>query len=583
MPPVILGLMGLRLAILACVTCWTAFADCQNVPAWTACDIAVELTPEEARAHPYPWQTVEIKAELRSPEFKTFLIHAFWDGGSKMVLRMTSTQPGEWTYRITSNLKRLDGTAGSFTSAASERAGFIEPANVHHWKHATGNKPHLWMGQTLEAPFTAGSRADFEAAIDALAAARFTHVAAIVDPDPKPGPPALALFQELDHRIRYVNAKGLIADLILAPGGNRLAAALTTWQARARYVRYLVSRYSAFDITWLGLENWEEYTDARALLKEIGTLIKDNDAYGHPRSTHSQVTAAPLLGDGWMNFLTYGTLNAALGAVEHQLYPLPAINVAPYTEPRAVWNAQMNGQYPALRKTDPAAAKIWFEFFEKTRFWELEPYFDADGGRAVALDRVSPDDRDGVEYIFLTERAGPVEIGVDRRGYDTRWINIDTGEVTVLKDFKGERFTGEPPAKGNFVLHLSREGHKQSMGRSYRFESRTILQQEVETSPKLTPFDIAAPGETMPAFLPAPYAVKMRRETRATRQMLFLWQGEVAVDGQGYRVLATGREGQFQVPRELIKRMPAVLSLRLYGMNAYGKVYMVDRVVRLTP
>ena len=51
---------------------------------------------------------------------------------------------------------------------------------------------------------------------------------------------------------------------------------------------------------------------------------------------------------------------------------------------------------------------------------------------------------------------------------------------------------------------------------------------------------------------------------------------------QGYRVLATGAEGEMNVPRELTRQYPAVLNLRLAGLNANGKLYIQDRVYRLT-
>ena len=47
----------------------------------------------------------------------------------------------------------------------------------------------------------------------------------------------------------------------------------------------------------------------------------------------------------------------------------------------------MNGQYPASGSGKYMTA--WFEFMSGNRFWELEPYFDVNGGRALALeDRV---------------------------------------------------------------------------------------------------------------------------------------------------------------------------------------------------
>src|SRR6185295_5734088 len=142
---------------------------------------------------------------------------------------------------------------------------------------------------------------------------------------------------------------------------------------------------------------------------------------------------------------------------------------------RRLWNVTMNGQYPG------SGSAAWFDFISASRHWDLEPYFDVDGGRALALE--------DVEYIVYVEKpSGPVEIAVEKRGYDVAWFNPISGEwLKQKKDFKGEKFLGEPPDKTHdWVLRLSRESKKESMLKSYRFEARAIALQEVEqTAPKL--------------------------------------------------------------------------------------------------
>ena len=53
-------------------------------------------------------------------------------------------------------------------------------------------------------------------------------------------------------------------------------------------------------------------------------------------------------------------------------------------------NATMNGQYPAPTLSGPAPyMTTWFDFMAGNRYWELEPYYDVDGGRAVRVGRQS--------------------------------------------------------------------------------------------------------------------------------------------------------------------------------------------------
>ena len=72
------------------------------------------------------------------------------------------------------------------------------------------------------------------------------------------------------------------------------------------------------------------------------------------------------------------------------------------------------------------------------------------------------------------------------------------------------------------------------------------------------------------------YSAKITHATRATRDVMWLWMGEVAADGQGYRVIGTGQKGTLRIPTNIAKSFPALMHLRLYGMNANGKVYEVD-------
>jgi len=144
-------------------------------------------------------------------------------------------------------------------------------------------------------------------------------------------------------------------------------------------------------------------------------------------------------------------------------------------------------------------------------------------------------------------------------------------------------FTGEPPNKSHdWVLHVVREGRVESMNKSYKFESREIVLQEIEQNSAKVPFEMEQPSGDLTVAKPTPFAAKIKRETRATRSMMWLWTGEVAADGQGYRVLGTGPKGTFTVPAGLAKNFPGVMNLRLYGMNANGKVYAFDRALQLT-
>lgn len=621
--------MYCRIALVVSLSAFGLGAQtvCQPTPAYSPCEITFELSAAEMTAHSHPYRTVELEAEFRSPRFRTFRMPAFWDGGNRMVIRFAPTEAGQWTFRTASNVTRFDGVEEHFSATPSDSHGFLRPANVHHWAFVDENvrTPQLWMGDTL-LPFAYIDRAVFERIVDARAAQKFNHLRGMVLAAPggaqralkAGGEPDAAVFREIDARILYMNGKGMTADLVLAWNAGQWASLFPSWEERRRFLRYLVAQFSAMQVTWQLAGSFEDDDNTRALLKEVGQALKSLDPYVHPRSTGALKTSSPLASDEWMNFITYGAADDQLGSIEHQLYPATCVNlnlgaensgsggpdgVDADTFRHHLWNASMDGQYPTFANTgtsgaggrpvdtasvDSPAAKqmaIWYDFFAGTRHWELEPYFELDGGRALALERPDEEELEGIEYVVYIEKPGPVEVLVQKRGYDVEWFNPVSGQrIREKKQFKGDHFIGEPPDRlHDWVLHLFREGRLESMLRSYKFGSRPIIMQEIEQVPQKVPFEVAEPAsDSISVSKPPKYAAKLTRETRATRTMMWLWTGEVAAPQQGYRVLGTGLDGTFHIPANLTPDYPAMLTVRLYGMNAHGKVYLILRVYQLS-
>ncbi len=423
---------------------------CNNTPAYTPCELVFELSDRDAAAHPNPYASVELRAEVRSPRNRTISIPGYWDGGRRMVIRLAPTDGGQWAFHLIANVAALNDQTGTFTATDSDASGFIKAANMHHWSYTERQKPHLWMGAT-ELRFAFLDDAAFRTMADARAEQKFNHLRGWVTGDGSdaaysaPDSPKLEQFRNLDERVRYLNRKGIVADLVLAGGEGTLTKLFPTPEQRRRFVRYVVGRYAAMNVTWQCVENFEDYPDARALLKEIGAALKDADGFQHPRSAGARVTSAPLLDDGWMDFAAYGNTDDNVGAIEHQLYPVPFVNLqiggadaAAAASRHRLWNATMDGQYPTLAQgaADASAMSVWFDVLSATRHWELEPYFDVDGGRALALE--------DTEYLVYIEKPGPLELTVAKHGYDVFWIDPATGE-TVRKKFSGDHFTGAPP------------------------------------------------------------------------------------------------------------------------------------------
>jgi len=319
----------------------------------------------------------------------------------------------------------------------------------------------------------------------------------------------------------------------------------------------------------------------------LGSSLQKYDVFQHPRSTDARVSSSPLLADGWMNYLIEASPHPEVAAVEHQFTQAPEIHIVNATEPQAfrdeLWNATTNGEYPSIayealrNEANVTAVRTWFKVVSDTRHWELEPYFDVSGARATGLEEV--------EYLAYAEKPGIVEISLPKHKYNPLWINPITGEEIPLKDYKGEVFSRQTPDNAHgWILQVPREGHKESMLKSYRFDSQDPPIQEAETDAAKIPYDLTDPsGDEINTALPTPFHIKLTKANRSTRLMQIVLWGEVVGSPEGARLLAVGSSGNFTVPKDLMNGPGSTLHLRVMAINANGKAYELDKVYRLSP
>jgi Domain of unknown function (DUF5060)/Protein of unknown function (DUF4038) len=567
-------------------------ASCsRGARAFSPCELTFDWRDGELPHSTSPYKDEVLNVEFRSPQHITYLIHSFWNGGHTLRVRFTPTLPGTWTYRVSGSIKRYDNQESSFSVAETGSPGFVDVANLRHW-WTTNKQPHLWLAAA--APFLEIDQTTFQTWVDARKHDGFTHIrgplltlrapAKPLSQDFQPNP---AYFDALDDRLLAAGTRGLTADLLLADESFLRSGLLGTWQDRDALMRYLIARYGALNVTWQGIERFEDMRDSRALLKDLGSFLQKYDAYHHPRSTDARVTSSPLLPDGWMNYLIEASPHSELGAVEHQFTHMPEIHVINASDPESfrheLWTATTNGEYPSVsdeclrNEANVKAVQTWFKTMSDTRHWELEPYFDVDGARAVGLEEV--------EYLAYAQTPGIVEITLPKHKYNPVWVNPISGDEIPLKDYKGEVFSRQTPdSSHDWVLQVPREGHKAAMLRSYYFESQDPPVQEVESDTSKVPFQInEPPRETVNPKIPTPFRAKVTRTNRASRSIQFVWWGEIVPGDQGARVLGVGSFGNFTIPSELIKPGAQTLSLRLQAINANGKAYELDKVYGLSP
>ena len=570
------------LILLASVAAAEGQTVCSPTPQYTPCDLVFDLPGAD------PAQPLDLHAEFQSPRHVTALVRAFWDGGTKWVIRYTPAEAGEHVFRLTG--KGFEGKTGTFTATPHATGGWLRAANLHHFANVEGNTltPHLWMGAMVE-NFSAMDAGAWNALVDRRAAQHFNHLGVtLIDEAASAKLRAPEFYRAVEEKIRYANQHGIVVDIAFFGGGGLLDRLLPNHQARAQWFEMAISRLAPFDVTWQGIEDWEDYPHGRDLLKEIGDYLAAADPWKHTRGTRARLTSAPLVDDGWLRIRSYEAAGDDAVAVDQQMLQYPAVVDAGAGARDAaafrhkLWNATVSGAYPqASIPNEEAAAtmKAWYEFMESTRHWELEPFGDSPQARGVGLD--------GVEYVLYMEKPGAITVNLEKQTYDVEWINPATGEhIRVKEKAKGEVYNGNTPDNTHdWVLHISREGHKAGMLKSIKFDSRDepLKLQDIEGNPAKVPFEITAPtGDTISLSKPVEYGVKLMRQSKALERVMYEWTAEVTVSGKSWRLAGTGPSGTLRIPSDIAENFPAALHIRLFGMNAYGKVYIADRNYTLT-
>ena len=121
---------------------------CPATPAYSICDITFDVpgtAPHDA----------ELNAEFRGPSHRTFLVRAFRSAGNRLTVRFSPFEAGTWDIRLSSTLPQFHDKQLQMTATPSDSNGWIEPANLHHFRYTGGaalaalTPPHLWVGDTL--------------------------------------------------------------------------------------------------------------------------------------------------------------------------------------------------------------------------------------------------------------------------------------------------------------------------------------------------------------------------------------------------------------------------------------------------
>lgn len=300
----------------------------------------------------------------------------------------------------------------------------------------------------------------------------------------------LEYWQHYDRMIAALNDRGMVAHMLI-----KVYNKMVNWPARGsaeddQFFRWLIARYAAYpNVVW---DFSKEAHNEKDLAYKQGRLrfLKENDPYHHLRTVHDDDESyAQGAYDDLVDFRAdqqHGRWRQTI-ASQRAAHEWPIINVEfgyehgpggiedktykgvqpPEEVTRRAWELCLAGAYTAYYYTYTAWDVIrpdhvppgyaYFkhlrDFFESTRYWELEP----------ANDRVSTGyclANPGHEYVVFLDKAQHFELdlGAVDQPLQASWYNPLTGQrqPAALQDGKAQHL--HPPAEwgqGMVALHVA--------------------------------------------------------------------------------------------------------------------------------
>ncbi|HUP51616.1 MAG TPA: PKD domain-containing protein, partial [Longimicrobiales bacterium] len=311
----------------------------------------LERTLTHSGTHANPYAEVTATATLVAPGGALRTIPLFWDGGTDWKLRFSPDVTGTWGWSVTSSDPGLDGEMGELSVVGTSGSGSIRAMTgaPYHFERQDGTGI-WWMGDTQWLLYGADAgeglnRASVFHYVDVRSAQGFNVVHSMLMPwngvGNEGGQPFLdfagetinpAYWQEVDARLAYMNTQGITAGLLVAWGYDVGWESFLSDEARLRYARYAVARYSAYDVYFIVSGDQALSAANLALYRLIGEELADNDPHGRMISLHTSDTSSGsvevVADDPWMSFGDYQQIYQQLhtSILDSRDHLKPAVN-----------------------------------------------------------------------------------------------------------------------------------------------------------------------------------------------------------------------------------------------------------------
>ncbi|MDY6939120.1 MAG: DUF4038 domain-containing protein [Cyanobacteriota bacterium] len=474
-----------------------------------------------------PYAEVTATATFTAPDGTIKSIPLFWDGGDRWKVRFSPNGEGTWQWNIESNDRALNGQSGSFTSLKSDLPGGVRvrASHPHHFEREDGT-PFWLFGDTNWSLVSTDDREnlDREAVkhyIDVRAEQQFNYIHTNLLVDDNDGGAAFksyanetinpAFWQEVDARLQYAHDRDIMVMLFLAWAKD---GAVGDWrqfpsdEARLRYARYIVARYSAYNVAFNVAGEWNEY-GPKSMYQDLANEIVRSDPHDRTIGIHpgeASFSVAQFATEDWMSFSDFQQSYRRLRqrVLDAREQPKPVINseYAYYLRDKngdgrvdkpnsrdvddirhASWDIAMAGGYfvtgwgttyfggrrdPDTFNVDTPRNDDWEEqvqhvktFFTGLNWWELEPVDDRLEGRGTKYLLANP----GEQYaVYVRDANGEVSLTLDAadngKTYSIRQFDPRSGEYTNLDDATaGDAIVLTPPDEQDWLFVLDRKGN----------------------------------------------------------------------------------------------------------------------------
>lgn len=252
---------------------------------------------------------------------RTITLDGFADGYSWGRVRFAPDKLGVWNYNI-------NGITGTTICVESNSKGFIR-TNGTKFNYDNGEE-WKWLGNTVWRGYTSlmSYSTRWKEIVDLSASQNYTCIQSIThsfingntfwsneggkcfeginDSEANYDRLNPEYFRWMDKRFDYALKKGIVPVIFFTWGQDYVKFSSLQFN---RYVKYLVSRYSAMNVVWIICGEFNEITDFEGRLtsefNQWGSLVKQKDPYNHLTSLHptGRSSSREFGSSVWMNFV----------------------------------------------------------------------------------------------------------------------------------------------------------------------------------------------------------------------------------------------------------------------------------------